>query len=180
VKGSDSTHWRTGTWGDHAIDQLGGQLAHPAAPARGAEAPALAAERYDHLISAPLARDVHAAVLEPTTAQVGAELAGDEGGKSFAAPLLRGAGQQGLEMALQGAVEDRVLWAVALIARGELGQAISLGPGQGGDAAASARWSACDIKRLLQCELLLSEASVPTLLGAERRSMHARRPSPLR
>jgi hypothetical protein len=124
-----------GHLGDDAIDQLGGQLAHPAAPARGAEAAALAAERHDQLISAPLALDVHAAVLGPTTAQVGAQLAGDKGGKSFAAPLLGGAGKKGLEMALEGAVEgaveDRVLWSVALIARGRAGPGHKPGPWAG-------------------------------------------------
>jgi len=76
-----------------------------------------------------------------SAAQVGAVLGGDEGGKSFAAPLFGGAAQKGLEMALQDAVEDRVLRSVALIAWGRVGPRHSLGPG-GGDAVASAGWSA--------------------------------------
>ena len=83
--------------GDDAIHQLGGQLAHAATPARGAEAPAFAAEGHDHLIAALLAPDVHAAVFDPATAQVGAEFAGDEGGQPVAAALVGSAGQEGLE-----------------------------------------------------------------------------------
>jgi hypothetical protein len=92
--------------GDDAVDQLGGKFAHAAPPARGAEATPFAAEGHDHLISALLAPDMHAPVLEPAAAQVGAELAGDEGGEPIAAALIGSAGQEGLEMALEGAVED--------------------------------------------------------------------------
>ena len=60
---------------------------------------------------------MHAPVLEAATAQVGAEFTGDEGGESVAAALVRGPGQEGLKMALEGAVQDGVLGAVALIGR---------------------------------------------------------------
>jgi hypothetical protein len=63
--------------GDDAIDQLGGQFAHAAGPARGAEAPAFAAESNDHFISALLAPDMHATVLEPATAQGETDYASD-------------------------------------------------------------------------------------------------------
>jgi hypothetical protein len=92
-------------------------MSHAAAPAGGAEATPLAAERHDHFISAVLAPDVHAPVLEPATAQVGAEFAGDEGGEPVAAALVGGPGQEGFEMALEGAVKDGVLGSVALIGR---------------------------------------------------------------
>lgn len=65
---------------------------------------------------------MHAIVLEPATAQVGAELACDKGGEPFAAALFGSAGQEGLEMTLEGAVEDRVLGSMALIARGRADQ----------------------------------------------------------
>src|SRR5262245_54661346 len=97
--------------------KLGGQFAHTAAPARGAEATPLAAEGHDHVISALLASDVHAPVLGAATAQVGAEFTDDEGGESVAAALVRGLGQEGLKMAFEGAVQDGVLGAVALIGR---------------------------------------------------------------
>ena len=45
-----------GHLGEDAIHQLGGQFAHTAAPARGAEATPVAAERQDHFIAALLAR----------------------------------------------------------------------------------------------------------------------------
>src|SRR5262247_1508901 len=92
-------------------------MSHATAPARGAEATALAAEGHDHIIAALLAPDMHAPVLEAATAQVGAEFTGDEGGESVAAALVRGPGQEGLKMALEGAVQDGVLGAVALIGR---------------------------------------------------------------
>jgi hypothetical protein len=65
-------------------------------------------------------------VLEAATAQVGAELPGDEGGEPVAAALVGSAGQEGLEMALEGAVEDRVFGAMALIAGGERTRAMSV------------------------------------------------------
>ena len=92
-------------------------MSHATAPARGAEATALAAEGHDHIIAALLAPDMHAPVLEAATAQVGAEFTGDEGGESVAAALVRGPGQEGLKMALEGAVQDSVLRSVALIGR---------------------------------------------------------------
>jgi len=67
-------------------------------------------------------------VLEAATAQGGAEFAGDEGGEPVAAALVGGAGQEGLEMALEGAVEDGVFGAMALIARGRADQSHEPGP----------------------------------------------------
>ena len=133
--------------GDDAIHQLGGEFAHPAAPARGAEAPALATAGHDHLIAAPLALDVHAAVLEPATAQIGAQFPGDEGGEPVAAALVGSAGQEGLDTALEGAVEDGVLGPMALITRGadqghEPGPGAAAMPGRsgGGGAEKSRAW----------------------------------------
>jgi hypothetical protein len=60
-----------------------------------------------------LALDVHAAELEPSTPQVGAERAGDEGGKPFAAAWVESGGQEGLEMDFEGAIEGGVLWSVS-------------------------------------------------------------------
>ena len=54
------------------------------------------AQHHDHFNSALLALDVHGTVLEPATAQVGAEFAGDEGGEPFAAALVGSAGQEGI------------------------------------------------------------------------------------
>ena len=67
-------------------------------------------------------------MLETATAQVGAELAGDEGREPFAAALLGSAGQEGFEMGREGAIEDRVLRPMALIAWGAT--AMSLAPVQ--------------------------------------------------
>jgi hypothetical protein len=87
---------------------------------------------------------MQAAVFQPATAQVGAEFAGDEGGEPVAAALV---GQEGLEMALKGAVEDGVLGPMALVARGadqghELGPGAAAMPGRsgGGGPAKSRTW----------------------------------------
>ena len=72
---------------------------------------------------------MHALVLEPATAQVGAEFAGDEGGEPVATALDGGAGQESLEMGFEGAVEDGVLGSMALIARGRADQGHAPGPG---------------------------------------------------
>jgi hypothetical protein len=72
---------------------------------------------YDHIIAALLAPDMHAPVFEAATAQVGAEFAGDEGGEAVAAALIGSPGQEGLEVAIEGAIEDGVLGVMALIGR---------------------------------------------------------------
>jgi hypothetical protein len=104
--------------GEDAIDELGGQLAPAAGAAGGAEAAAFTAEGHDHLIAALLTSDMDAAMLEAATTQVGAELAGDESREPMAAVLVGGTGQEGVEMGLEGAVEDGVLRSMALIAGG--------------------------------------------------------------
>jgi hypothetical protein len=65
-------------------------------------------ERH-HVLVALLAPDVQATVFEATAAQVGAEFAGDEGGEPVAAALVGSPGQEGLEVAIEGAIEDGAL-----------------------------------------------------------------------
>ena len=105
---------------DHALDQLGGEGAHAPAPTRGAEAAALAREGDDHLVGAARAADVEAPVFEDAAAQVGAQLAGDEGGQPGAL-VPGGGGQEAIQMGLEGPVQDRVLGLAALIGRRRAG-----------------------------------------------------------
>jgi hypothetical protein len=64
--------------GDHAIDELGGELTHPPATTGRTEA-SLATEGHDHFGLALLAFDVNTPVRGPAALQVRAELANDEG-----------------------------------------------------------------------------------------------------
>jgi hypothetical protein len=109
---------------------------------------------------------MHATVFEPAAAQVGAELAGDEGGEPVAAALVGGAGQEGLEMALEGAVEDRVLGSMALIARGRTDQGHEPGPGAAAMPGRSGGGGVREITGLVMGRGVAADARVPTLLGA--------------
>ncbi len=93
-----------GDTGEYVINKVGGQLAHAASATRGTEV-ALATERDDHLPLTLRAANVNATMFQTSAAQVGSKLADDEGGQG---PALfpGGAGQEALEMGLQGAVED--------------------------------------------------------------------------
>jgi len=109
---------------------------------------------------------MHAPVLEPATAQVGAELAGDEGGEPFAAVLVGSAGQEGPEMALEGAVEDRVLGSMALIAWGRADKSHEPGPCAAAMPVRSGGGGAREITGLVMVRGVAGGARAPTLLGA--------------
>lgn len=71
--GSDSTHWRTGTWGD-VIDQMRRSLRHAPGRARRAEAAPLAAEGDELFAAAVTAAQAQEAVSQDAALQKGIEL----------------------------------------------------------------------------------------------------------
>jgi len=100
---------------NHAIDEVSGELTHAAAPTRRAEAAPLATEGHDHFVLAPLAPHMKTPVSEEATAQVGAELAGDE--RWEPAALLRGPSQERVEMGVDDPIEYGALGSATLVGR---------------------------------------------------------------
>jgi hypothetical protein len=98
------------------LHELGRQGTHAAAPARGAEPPPLARERHDHLVRAARAAHVDAPVFQEAAAEIGPKLSNHEGRQ---APTVGpgGAREEGVQMRLEGAVEDGALRLAALIGR---------------------------------------------------------------
>ena len=96
-----------GYLGQHAVDEVRGGVGHAAPAAGGAEAAALAREGDETLELALVAAQAKEAVGRDAAAQIGAELVLDEAGRGLA--TLAGACEKGLELALHGLMEQRVL-----------------------------------------------------------------------
>jgi len=99
--------------GQGAIDQLGGGIRHPAPAAGRTEAPPLAGERHQPVVTTRVAVDPNESVREHATAEVRAKLLLDEARGGLIAS--RGARQEGLELLAHHPVEKRLLGLVSRV-----------------------------------------------------------------
>jgi hypothetical protein len=72
------THWRTGTTGRNALDEVRRGVGHPAAATGRAEAAPLAREGHQAIVTALIAAQAEEAVGQDAAALEGAELLLDE------------------------------------------------------------------------------------------------------
>ena len=91
--------------GEHAIDEVGGALGHPATAAAGTQRPALAGKRDQPVEATVAAAKPGKAAREPATLKKFAKLLLDEAGQAFPIPQPGGVGAEGLEGRLIGEVE---------------------------------------------------------------------------
>ena len=76
--GNESTHWRTGIWGDDVVHQVRRRLCHAAGPARVAKAAPLARAGGQLVVAAVAAAQPQKAVGLDAALQEGVELVLDE------------------------------------------------------------------------------------------------------
>jgi hypothetical protein len=102
-----------GDLGKDAVDEVGGGVGHAPPRAGGAEA-ALAREGDQTVVAAFVAVQAEEAMSQHAAFEIGAERALDETGNGMVTPT--SAGQEGLELRLDDAVEDALLGTTSLVA----------------------------------------------------------------
>ena len=100
----------------NVIDEMGGGVGHAATAAGGAEAPPFSAERDQRVVPTATAPQAGQTMGQDATLEILLELALDEGGEAPGSFGGLRVGQERVQMLLHHAVENRVLWSVALIA----------------------------------------------------------------
>ena len=112
--GRESTHWRTGTWGDGVVDQVGSRLCHAPGAAGGEKPAPLAAERDQLVVAAVAAAQSQEAVGQDAAFEEGVELIFDEL-RQVGAGGVFSLGKEGRGVLLDQAVQRGLFWAVALV-----------------------------------------------------------------
>jgi hypothetical protein len=99
----------------HVIDEAGGELAHPPAATRGAEAAPLTTEGDDGSVATALTLNAQQAVTEDATAKVRLELSLHERRQPRALGIAGRLGEEGLKVGLDGPVEHGAFGLATLV-----------------------------------------------------------------